>query len=124
MKNIPWPSREELSKLFFFPIDSASTVDENELCVFLSSNYNDERNARLFYEHPSNLTPPIPMSASNGDKEFYTPDKAFSILSASKNKDLAWKFIQFCIEEKSMEELNDRDNWLLGGYPIDIKFKV
>jgi ABC-type glycerol-3-phosphate transport system substrate-binding protein len=68
-------------------------LNENDLCLFIASLYYRERNARLFYKYPSDLTLPIPMSSSNGNKEFMCPNRALSISSSSKNKDLAWKFI-------------------------------
>ena len=119
MKSIQWPSEEERRELFCTMEECADTLGENDLCLFVSNHYQLERNAKLFYEHPSNLTLPIPLSASNGDKEFYSPDRILSISSSSRNKDLAWSFIRFCIEEKPEKVLNDRDNWLLGGYPIN-----
>ena len=118
-KSMRWPSEEDRKKLFISMEESQASLDENDLCLFVASFYYQERNAKLFYEHPSNLTLPIPLSSTNGDKEFMSPDKVLSISSSSKNKDLAWKFIRFCIEEKPTEVLNDRDNWLLTGYPIN-----
>ncbi len=118
-KSIQWPSEEERKRLFISMEEAWASLDENDLCVFVASLYQKERNSRLFYEHPSNLTLPIPLSSTNGDKEFMSPDRVLSISSSSKNKDLAWKFIRFCIEEKPAEVLNGNDNWLLSGYPIN-----
>ncbi len=39
--------------------------------------------------------------------------------SASKNKELAWLFISYCIKERTMEELGD--DYLIAGYPINRK---
>jgi ABC-type glycerol-3-phosphate transport system substrate-binding protein len=121
MKSIRWPSEEELrlSQFNFAGEDYWDRTDENDLCLIVASFYHMERNAKLFYEHPSNLTIPIPLSASNGDKEFTCPDKDLAISSSSKNKNLAWKFIRFCIEEKPLEVLKDDNLWPITGMPIN-----
>ena len=121
MKKLQWPSKQELklASVRYFWQDYSDRPGENDLCLITGSFYYKERNAEVFYKHPSNLTTPIPLSASNGDKLFYTPDKTLGVLSSSKNKDLAWKFIRFCIEEKSLETLKNSDTWPLTGMPIN-----
>ena len=120
MKKVRWPSEMELklAQLNSSGQDYWDRTDENDLCLIVTSYYNEERNAKLFYEHPSNLTVPIPMSASNGDKHFHW-DKSLSILSTSKNKELAWKFIRFSIEEKPLEMLEDDNIWPINGMPVN-----
>lgn len=121
MRKLRWPSKQELrlANLRFFGEDCWDSPGENDLCLILVSSYYKERNAKLFNEHPSNLTVPVPLSASNGDGHFYSPDKMLGISSASKNKELAWKFIRFCIEEKPLETLRDDNIWPLTGTPIN-----
>jgi len=120
MKKLRWPEKSGRMMLFPTMEECADTVGENDLCLFVSSNnYQLDRNTSLFYEEPLGLTLPIPMSSTNGDKEFICPDKVFSISSTSKNKDLAWMFIKFFMEEKPIEILTDRDNWLLSGFSIN-----
>lgn len=125
IKSIPWPSAEEikLAQQDNGGMDERfGGPDENDLCYFVGSFYQDKRIARFFYDSP-NLTLPIPMSATNGDKGIINLDMLLGIISNSKNKDLAWKFIRFCIEEKSVDFLmntdEDRDEWLIGGMPIN-----
>jgi multiple sugar transport system substrate-binding protein len=121
MKKIRWPSEGDLklSRLNSAGEDYLDRADENDLCLIVSSWYQQERNASLFYEHPSNLTVPIPMSASNGDISFHCPDKILAISSSSKNKELAWKFIRFCIEEKPIDMLKDDSVWPVSGMPVN-----
>jgi multiple sugar transport system substrate-binding protein len=119
MNSMRWPSKENLSRIGGVPLDYAASLEENDLCCFIYSAYNDERNAGLFLKHSLNVTAPIPITALNGDKAFFTPDPTFAITTFSKNKELAWLFIRFCIEEKKIEEMNYSYNWFLSGYPIN-----
>lgn len=116
MKKIRWPSR--LGSNFSYQ-DYSGRLDENILSLVVVSMYHDERNAKTFIEHPSNLTIPIPMSASNGVISFFQPDRTLGISSTSKNKELAWKFIRFTIEEKPLEILKDVNIWPITGMPVN-----
>ena len=119
-KSIRWLPEKERKKAVMME-GYGATVDENDLCLFIASFYQKEGNAKLFYDHLSKLSLPIPLSSTNGDKEFMSPDMVLSISSSSSKKDLAWKFIRFLIEEKPTEVLTNRDDWQLSGYPINRK---
>jgi ABC-type glycerol-3-phosphate transport system substrate-binding protein len=123
IKSIPWPSMEEirLARQDHYGMDEIyGGLNENDLCFFVGSFYQDKRNARLFYDTP-NRTLPIPMSANNGDKGIINQNMLLGLISNSKNKDLAWKFIRFCIEEKPIEFLTNNDQWLISAIPINRK---
>lgn len=116
MKKLRWPFR--LGSNFTYQ-DYIERLEENTLGLVVVSMYHDERNAKTFIEHPSYLTTPIPMSASNGVISFFQPDRTLGISSSSKNKDLAWKFIRFTIEEKPLEILKDVNIWPTTGMPVN-----
>jgi multiple sugar transport system substrate-binding protein len=125
MKSIPWPTAEEieLARQNNGGMDeSFGGPDENDLCFFVGSFYHDKELAGFFYNSP-NLTLPIPLSASNGDKGMIDSNNLLGIISSSKNKDLAWKFIEFCIDEKPVDFLRNTDgdtnDWLVAGMPIN-----
>ncbi len=120
MKRIDWPSEREveIAGSRFYGWDYWDRAEENDLCLLIASDYTNKENVKVFYEHPSNLTSPIPLSVSNGDY-YYLPYKALAIPSTSKNKELAWKFIRFSIEEKPLELLQDSGAWKIIGMPIN-----
>jgi ABC-type glycerol-3-phosphate transport system substrate-binding protein len=120
LSKMRWPTLEELQIVWqnYSLLDMDVMTAENDLCNFVFSSYQDKGNAAVFYDKP-NMTMPIPISATNGEKSFFGYGDAFGILSGSKNKDLAWKFIRFCIEEKPLEFLTDRYRNLLLGIPIN-----
>lgn len=120
VKRIRWPSEEEIKAVSrtYAMRDIDGIADINDLCTFILSSYQDKRNAMTFYDSPD-MTIPIPVSATNGDKGYIGQAPLFGILSTSKNKDLAWKFIRFCIEEKPEKLLINRDEWMIGGMPIN-----
>jgi hypothetical protein len=81
MKKLQWPSKAELrlASVRFFGQDYLDRPGDNDLCLINGAFYYKGTNAGVFYNHPSNLTTPILLSASNGDKPFFTPDKVLGI---------------------------------------------
>jgi hypothetical protein len=94
-----------------------SSIEENELISFSSSDYIRPENALVYINPAANVTAPIPAAASNGEKEFRVMSPILAITSSSMNKELAWLFISFCIKGKSIEELSG--NYMIDGYPIN-----
>lgn len=119
IKRLQWPTAQEIAKLGHFAMsEDYGGPDENDLCFFAGSFYQEKRVARFFYDSPE-LTIPIPMSATNGDKSIIDQNMLLGIVSTSKNKELAWKFIKFCIEEKPTEFLTNKDQWMISAMPIN-----
>lgn len=56
-----------------------------------------------------NIHAPIPLKSTKGDELFLTLIAEYGISSNSTNKELAWEFIKFCIEEKEPPEGTDWD---------------
>jgi multiple sugar transport system substrate-binding protein len=121
LNSILWPSAQEIElarQNNGGKDESFGSPAENDLCFFAGSFYQEEKTAKLFYDSP-NLTLPIPLTATNGDKGFMENDMTLGIISSSKNKDLAWKFIRFCIEEKPVDLLTNFDRWRMVYVPIN-----
>lgn len=54
-----------------------------------------------------NILPPVPLLSSKGDAGFISSSAEYAIPVNSPNKDLAWEFLKFCIEEKNPPDGTD-----------------
>jgi len=114
MKNISWPDTD--SQQIYYD-NYRIALQDNELCSRFISAYNDPRNAKVF--NSQIMTEVLPSSASNGDKPFWLGTSPLAITSASQNKELAWMFLRFCIEERTIEDLELGNTYFIDGYPIN-----
>lgn len=57
----------------------------------------------------SNISTPVPIVSSSGDAMFKTMQAEYGIPTSSANKELAWEFLKFCVEEKSPPDSSDRE---------------
>lgn len=91
---------------------------------FFNSSALDIHNYLIDYQ---NICDPIPYTSSEGAAIFQTLKASYGIFEGSQNKELAWEFIKFCIEEKQPPENTDtasreyRDYmlWYEGWIPIN-----
>lgn len=91
---------------------------------FFNSNALDIHNYLLDYQ---NVCDPIPYVSSEGAAVFETLKASYGIFAGSQNKELAWEFIKFCIEERQPpenidtagREYQDYMLWYEGWIPIN-----
>jgi ABC-type glycerol-3-phosphate transport system substrate-binding protein len=57
----------------------------------------------------SNISTPISIVSSGGDAMFRTKQAEYGIPTSSVNKELAWEFLKFCVEEKTPPDSSDRE---------------
>ncbi|WP_313163450.1 hypothetical protein [Sedimentibacter sp.] len=57
----------------------------------------------------ANISTPVPIVSSNGDAMFRAMQAEYGIPASSDNKELAWEFLKFCVEEKSPPDSSDRE---------------
>lgn len=57
----------------------------------------------------TNISTPISIVSSGGDAMFKTMQAEYGIPTSSANKELAWEFLKFCVEEKTPPASSDRE---------------
>lgn len=55
----------------------------------------------------SNISAPVPIVSSGGDAMFRAMQAEYGIPTSSANKELAWEFLKFCVEEKTPPDSSD-----------------
>ena len=75
----------------------------------------------------ANISTPVPIVSSGGDAMFRVMQAEYGIPTSSANKELAWEFLKFCVEEKAPPDSSDREaaqEYVMNYYgwiPINIK---
>lgn len=57
----------------------------------------------------ANISAPVPIVSSGGDAMFGAMQAEYGIPASSANKELAWEFLKFCVEEKMPPDSADRE---------------
>jgi len=120
VKEINWPITINESEFIesFYSLE----MDENSLMLTDVSMFIDSRMAEQFSKDSDEVTVFIPWISSDGKKPFQLSDDGpFAIMKDSENKELAWEFIKFHIQETDHSETVFRGNFLRGGIPINKK---
>ncbi|QOR34923.1 extracellular solute-binding protein [Clostridium sp. 'deep sea'] len=68
----------------------------------------DAHNLLIEYQY---VTQPVPFYSSKGDACFNSAQAVYAIPKSSQNKELAWHFLKFCIEQKNINEQNLMDRF-------------
>lgn len=117
VKSIQWPESPD----GIVGEDCQLFLGKSELCGFVYSDYNRQRNASLFTDEKGRLTEAIPASSSNGSNPFQA-NYFLGITSASKNKELAWLFIKSWLRERDIKDMdydNEKSHYYIEGYSIN-----
>ena len=93
-KNVAYPEVFEMPEL---------SVKENELCKLVMPQFISPLTSRDILRDSEDTTRFLPFKASNGD--MIAASTVMGITSSSKNKELAWEFIKFCVEEKDYTKI-------------------
>ena len=103
VKKINWPKIADYNYANSF---NSLEIDDDNLMTYTVSWFTDSRFTKLFSEESEEVTRLIPMVSSNGDRLVQTADEgSLAIMKDPKNKELAWEFIKFCVEEKDYTKI-------------------
>jgi len=119
VKNINWPKIADYNYVSSF---NSIEMDDDNLMTYTVSWFTDSRFAKLFSKESEEVTRLIPIVSSNGYRLIQTADEgSLAIMSDSENKELAWEFIKFQIEEKDHSETVVGENYFKSGIPVNKK---